>query len=189
MNKLLLLLALSILVLGCTGLNNSANGGQNNTEGETTMTVQKGDVVKVDYVGTLDDGTVFDTSLRDAAQKAGLPLRPSYAPLEFTVGAGQMIAGFDSGVVGMKEGEEKTVILPPDQAYGEVRQDLIMVADLGMFTSQGQSPSVGGYVQGDNGAVGTITSIEGSNVTIDFNHNLAGKQLTFKITLKKIIRG
>ena len=82
------------------------------------MTAQKGDTVAVDYVGTLDNGTAFDTSIKEEAQKAGLPLRDSYAPLEFTVGEGQMIAGFDNAVVGMKVGEEKNVHLTPSEAYG-----------------------------------------------------------------------
>ena len=82
------------------------------------MAAQKGDTVAVDYVGTLDDGTVFDTSIREEAIKAGLPLRSSYSPLEFTAGAGQMIAGFDAAVIGMKVGEEKNVHLTPSEAYG-----------------------------------------------------------------------
>ena len=88
-------------------------------------TAAKGDNVSVDYVGSFDDGTVFDTSLQEEAVKAGLPLRGSYAPLEFVVGAGQMISGFDAAVVGLKEGEEKAVHLTAAEAYGEKRADLI----------------------------------------------------------------
>ncbi|MFH1056909.1 MAG: FKBP-type peptidyl-prolyl cis-trans isomerase, partial [Candidatus Micrarchaeota archaeon] len=65
------------------------------------MKVERGDLVAVDYLGTLDDGTVFDTSIKVEAEKAGLPLRTSYEPLEFTVGAGQMIKGFDDAGVGL----------------------------------------------------------------------------------------
>ena len=82
--------------------------------------VSKGDTVAVDYVGTLEDGTVFDSSLEESAKKTKsyTPGARVYEPLKFTVGAGQMIAGFDAGVVGMKLGEKKTLTIAPEDAYG-----------------------------------------------------------------------
>ena len=99
MNKLTLFLFLiaAVLVSGCT----DSDTGEN-----MENIVKEGDYVKVDYIGELEDGTIFDTSI-------------GREPLGFTVGAGQMIAGFDSGVVGMAVGEEKTLTLPPEEAYGE----------------------------------------------------------------------
>lgn len=84
--------------------------------------MSKGDSIEVDYVGTLEDGTVFDSSLEEAAKKMKNYSPTSgkkYTPLEFTVGAGQMIKGFDAGVVGMKLGEKKTLTIAPKDAYGE----------------------------------------------------------------------
>ena len=75
-------------------------------------TVAKGDKIKVDYTGTFDDGTVFD-----ASEKHG-------QPLEFEVGSGQVIKGFDDAVIGMKEGQEKKMVIPPAEAYGEVKAEL-----------------------------------------------------------------
>ena len=81
--------------------------------------IQNGNTVRVDYVWSLVDGSIFDTSLEDVARESWLynPARP-YIPLKFTVWAGQMIAGFDSGVVGMSLWETKTLIIPPEEAYG-----------------------------------------------------------------------
>ncbi|MBI2581621.1 FKBP-type peptidyl-prolyl cis-trans isomerase, partial [Candidatus Woesearchaeota archaeon] len=76
------------------------------------VSVKKGNKVKVDYKGTFDDGTVFD-----ASEKHG-------QPLEFEVGSGQVIKGFDEAVMGMKKGEEKNITLPPVEAYGEVKAEL-----------------------------------------------------------------
>ena len=112
MNKLTLFLFLIgiVLVSGCA----------DSDTGENMEKVKEGDYVKVDYIGELEDGTIFDTSIKDAAIEGEVynPNR-AYEPLGFTVGAGQMIAGFDSGVVGMAVGEEKTLTLPPEEAYGE----------------------------------------------------------------------
>lgn len=85
--------------------------------------VSSGDTVSVDYVGRLDDGTIFDSSLEEfAKQMENYASGRTFEPLEFTVGAGQMIPGFDAGVVGMKLGEKKTLIITPADAYGEIYQ-------------------------------------------------------------------
>lgn len=157
-----------------------------NTAGGTIT--QKGDTVRVDYVGKLEDGTLFDTSLETEAKKAGLEPRPSYEPLEFTVGAGQMIAGFDSAVVGMKEGDSKTATLPPEQAYGQRKEEAVIsvpVASIG----NSQNIKVGSMLFAQNGAAGRVIEISnGTNATakIDFNHELAGKTLVFTIKIVSI---
>lgn len=162
-----------------------------NTASNTTAAVQKGDTVRVDYVGKLENGTLFDTSLQAEAKKAGLEPRPSYEPLEFKVGAGQMIAGFDAGVVGMREGQEKTVKLPPSQAYGERREDAVIsipVASIG----NSQNIKVGSMLFAQNGAAGRVIELtNGTNATakIDFNHELAGKTLIFAIKMVSIKKG
>lgn len=92
-------------------------------EGQGMIVAEAGDTVSVNYIGALENGTLFDTSIEAEAKKANLPLRPAYSPLSFTVGAGQMIEGFDSAVVGMKEGQEKTVTIPPEEAYGVWSQE------------------------------------------------------------------
>lgn len=149
--------------------------------------VESGDVVKVDYVGTTDDGEVFDTSIESVAQEAWLfnELR-NYAPLEFTVGQGQMIPGFEKGVVGMKLNEKKTITIPPEEAYGEVNQELVQTLPASNFDEAGIEPEV--WETYNFGiAQGTILEKDEETVTVDFNHPLAGKTLTFDVTLKEII--
>jgi len=138
---------------------------------------RNGDVVQVDYTGKLADGTVFDSS----AERG---------PLEFTLGAGQMIPGFEKAVFGMKVGEKKTVTIPVDEAYGPRRDDLVVEVPREKLPSD-MTPEVGqqlGIKQPDGRtAIVTITNVSDNNtVTIDANHPLAGKDLTFEIELVKI---
>lgn len=136
--------------------------------------VKAGDTISVDYTGRFEDGSVFDSSLEKT-------------PLEFTVGAGKMIKGFDEGVVGMKIGETKLITISPEDAYGAYDSNLIRVYDrnapelsslgtlkVGMELSVGGRPIVG------------IIGVTDGNVTIDFNHKLAGKTLIFEVTLLSI---
>ncbi len=155
---------------------------------EAQPTAQQGDVVKVDYVGQLENGIVFDTSIKSEAEKAGLPLRESYAPLEFTVGSGQLIKGFDSGVVGMKQGEQKTVTIPASEAYGEINQALI--AQVPRQNIQGdvqRDIQIGAVISGGD-KVGRVIEVSNETVTVNFNHELAGKTLVFKITVVSIAK-
>lgn len=158
--------------------------------------VEKGDTVKVNYVGSLGDGNVFDTSIREEAEKAGLALRESYEPLEFTVGGGQMIQGFDEGVLGMKVGEEKDIEIPPEKAYGPYDPDWVVVLDKNsadykkLFPLE---PSVGFALSipvntssGQMTKTGVVTNVDENSLTLDFNHRLAGKTLFFKIILKEL---
>ena len=138
--------------------------------------VKQGDTVKVHYTGKLLDGSVFDSSEgRD--------------PLEFTVGAGQMIAGVDKGVVGMALDEQKEITIPPEEAYGiydpakiiEVPNDQFP-EDLTLEVSMQISAS-----QPDGSAIQfTVKEIGEQNVTLDGNHFLAGKDLIFSVTLVSI---
>ena len=149
--------------------------------------VATGDKIIVDYIGRLDDHNVFDTSVESIAKASGKynPNRDYEAGLEFTVGAGQMIAGFDAGVVGMKLGETKTLKIPADQAYGQKKDELIgkipleQVGDLSGM-SVGTQVLLGGKIPA------TITEITDKDITVDANHELAGKDLIFDVTIKKI---
>lgn len=158
-------------------------GGFGNME-----TVKIGNVVAVDYTGTLDDGSVFDTSDRSVAARNGIEdPRRTYEPLEFTVGNGEMIKGFDNAVVGMRAGETKKISLQPKDAYGDVRQDYIVTVNASDIESGGRSLAVGGKVFLETGAEGRIIKIESGKATVDFNHPMAGKVLNFEIKLVKIM--
>ena len=129
-----------------------------------------GKKVKVHYTGTLDDGTKFDSSL-DRGE-----------PLEFTCMAGQMIPGFDAAVETMEQGETKTVHIPAADAYGERNEELVQRIPLENIPNGDQLP------EGPTGQPFPVfvQGIENGIVTFDMNHELAGKDLNFEITLVEI---
>ncbi|MFB0527236.1 MAG: peptidylprolyl isomerase [bacterium] len=133
--------------------------------------IKKGDKVKVQYTGTLQDGTIFDKSKEEK-------------PLEFTVGSGQIIPGFDKAVEGMKLNEEKKVTLKPEDAYG--KNDETAIREFPKSYLPGNFKPEKGMVlrlqdQTGRAIPGTITDITENSITIDLNHPLAGKDLTFNI--------
>ncbi len=137
---------------------------------------KSGDTVSVHYTGTLEDGTVFDSS-------------EGRAPLSFTVGSGQLIRGFDAAVVGMSVGETRTVTIVAEDAYGDHDERLVHGVERAAFPPDlelevGRALSVRG--PGDQPMRLTIVEIEDDEVTLDGNHPLAGEDLTFKISLVTI---
>ncbi|MDZ7714987.1 MAG: peptidylprolyl isomerase [Balneolaceae bacterium] len=140
--------------------------------------VKDGDTVKVHYTGKLGDGTVFDTS------------REREEPLEFTLGQGQLIPGFEKAVVGMDVGDSTSVDIPSDEAYGERRDDLEIEVPKAELPDN-VDPQVGMQLQMQQQQNGQaipvqITDVGEENVTLDANHPLAGKDLTFDIELVEI---
>lgn len=141
------------------------------------MGIKKGDKIKVEYTGTLDDGTVFDSS-----EKHG-------KPLEFEVGANKVIKGFDEGVVGMEQGEEKEIKIESKDAYGDHNPDMIkkMPRDK---VKEGPEPKPGmGIMLGTPDGrqfPALIKEVTDTEITIDINHPLAGKNLTFKVKIVEI---
>lgn len=139
------------------------------------QSAKAGDIVRVHYKGLLDDGSVFDSSEgRD--------------PLEFTLGAGQVIPGFEQAVAGMTPGDEQRITISPDEAYGARRDDLVLVVDRSEMPAD-MEPAPGQQLQlsqeGQSFIV-TITDVSAENVTLDANHPLAGQQLTFDLQLVDI---
>ncbi len=137
---------------------------------------KNGSKVKVHYTGKLNDGSVFDSSV-------------NREPLAFTVGAGEMIKGFDTGVLGMKAGDKKTVTLSPDEAYGQPREDMVIKVakenipedikpqvgmNLSMNTQDGRQVPV------------VVSDVSDAEITLDANHPLAGKELTFEIEMVEV---
>jgi peptidylprolyl isomerase len=134
------------------------------------MKAAKGRKVAVHYRGTLDDGEEFDSS-------------GEREPLEFVVGSGDLIPGFEKAIVGMEPGQEKTVTLEPEDAYGAYEDELVVEGPRNSFPDGelkvGQSFTV--HLRDGQEAVGRIVRIGGDTVAMDFNHPLAGKRLTFHL--------
>lgn len=136
------------------------------------MPIKDGDTIKISYVGTLDDGTVIDSTENHDG------------PLEFTVGSGQVISGFDEAVKGMEVGEEKTIRIEAADAYGEPNPAMIETVPKSMLQCDAE------ITAGMMIAVGTadgqqmpakITEVTDETLTVDMNHPLAGEALTFNI--------
>lgn len=139
--------------------------------------VKNGDNVRVHYHGKLNDGSTFDSS-------------EGRAPLEFKVGIGQVIKGFDDALEGMKVGDKKTVVIPAENAYGHSSMDNVIEYPLENFPED-MKPEIGLELhmsdnEGNNFPV-VITAINETSVVLDANHPLAGKELTFDIELVEIL--
>lgn len=141
------------------------------------MAIENGDTVKVHYVGSLEDGTIFDSSRQ-----------PGRGPLEFTVGAGTMIPGFEKAVKGRECGETIKVTIPCAEAYGPVDRDRIFTV------ARSQVPphipqQVGTRVELSNGQQvihAVISDVDPEVITLDANHELAGKDLVFEIEIVSV---
>ena len=138
--------------------------------------VVKGDKVRVEYTGTFQDGSVFDKS-------------EGRGPLKFTVGKQQVVPGFDKAIEGMNKDQEKTFTLKPEEAYGEIKAEMVQVVPRDKLPEKPE-PEVGMMLvmQAPTGQQipAKITKVEDGNVTIDINHPLAGKELTFKVKVTGI---
>ena len=141
------------------------------------MPINNGDRVKVEYIGTLDDGTVFDSS-----EKHG-------GPLEFEVGDGQLIKGFENAVIGMEKGEEKEIKLQPSEAYGNHNPQLIRKEPRDQLSKEELQPGMilGVNLPNEAPIPAKILEVTDESVTIDLNHPLAGKVLNFKIKVVDIL--
>jgi FKBP-type peptidyl-prolyl cis-trans isomerase 2 len=138
--------------------------------------VKYGDTVKVHYTGKLEDGTVFDSSL-------------DRGPLQFTIGEGQVIPGFEQAVVGMSLGESKTVTIPMDKAYGPHREEMVVMVERTKFPEHMQlEVDQQLQIRQDDGQIlfVIVADVSESSVTLDANHPLAGEDLTFDIQLIEI---
>jgi peptidylprolyl isomerase len=137
---------------------------------------KSGDTVHIHYRGTLEDGSVFDSS-------------EGSDPIAFTLGAGEVIPGFERAVEGMSTGEKKTETIPADQAYGERREELVFTISREQMPENSEI-EIGdmlrvGFPDGSSADV-QVAAIEDESVTLDANHPLAGQDLTFQLELVSI---
>ncbi|MBU2616585.1 MAG: peptidylprolyl isomerase [Nanoarchaeota archaeon] len=148
------------------------------------MTISEGDKVKVVYEGKLEDGSVFDSSTHGDHSH----------PLEFEIGSGQVIPGFENTVKGMEKGESKDIELSPENAYGERRENLQRDVPKNSIppTPDGKEVQKGMFLtiktpQGQNFPV-KIVDVKEETVTLDLNHPLAGQKLFFKIEILDVTK-
>jgi len=182
MKKTYISLCFIVMIALVSSCGNTATNKTTNLETNTKNVVQEttgvksGDNVAVHYTGTLEDGEKFDSSL-DRGQ-----------PLEFEAGAGQMIAGFDAGVMGMEVGEKKTIEIEAKDGYGEyddTKKQTVEKSTLASFEAAGFKLEVGEKIPTQFGQI-AIIAVDGESITLDLNHPLAGKKLIFDVELVEI---
>lgn len=134
--------------------------------------VKKDDKVKVHYTGKLNDGQVFDSSVE------------RNEPIEFTVGQGQMIPGFENGVMGMEINEKKTVSIPPSEAYGEVNDELFQELPKDRLPEDlepKEGMALSAQMPDGSQRQLKVAEVKKESIIVDANHPLAGKELNFEI--------
>ncbi len=144
------------------------------------MGVKIGDTVKINYEGRLENGEIFDTSYHAGHDH----------PIQFTVGNGEVIKGFEENVIGMEDGAEREFIIQPENAYGERREDLVREFPRDQLPME-KEPEVGmvlGLMTPDGRQVhAVVKEVTPEKIVLDLNHPLAGKRLIFNIQLKEIV--
>ncbi len=152
------------------------------------MPVKNGDFIKLEYTGKVQEtGDVFDTTSEEVAEEKGIQSdKKTYGPISVIVGGGHVLKGMEEALVGMEEGEEKTIELPPEEAFGERDPKLIQLVPMSEFKKQGIKPQVGMAITSE-GNTGIIRSVSGGRVRLDFNHELAGKNLEYQVKVAGII--
>lgn len=137
--------------------------------------IQNGDTVSVNYIGRFEDGTVFDSSLVEGRE-----------PLKVTLGSGQLIKGFENGLIDMEVGQKKTIELQPSEAYGDPIPDAVIDVPLSNLP---EGVQVGQALQGQGPQgpfIVTIVEINETTAKVDHNHPMAGKKLTFDLEVVSI---
>ncbi len=140
--------------------------------------VKKDDTVKVHYTGKLDDGQVFDSSVERGE------------PIKFTMGQGQLIPGFENGIIDMKVNEKKTINIPKEEAYGDIRKELVQEVPKNQLPED-IKPEVGmgltSQTQDGQEINLIVKDVKEDTIVVDGNHPLAGKDLTFELEVVEIL--
>lgn len=151
------------------------------------MTVQKNDLIELEYSAKAD-GQLFDTTSAQEAKAAGIfNEKAAYGPVLVAVGKGQVIAGLDEALQNTEEGKASSVSLPPEKAFGPRNPDLVRLVPLQAFREQKIDPFPGLVLEMD-GRPAKVQSVDGGRVRVDFNSDLAGKPVEYDFTVKKVYR-
>lgn len=154
---------------------------------ENSRTVEKGDYLLIAYTVKFEDGTVFDTTVKEKALEAGIySEEKDYRPFFFRADARQVIKGIDEGVLGMREGEEKTLKVKSEEAYGEYKEYLVQKIPL-LRLELNEPPRAGEKIITPGGREVSVLDSTETHATLDFNHELAGKTLILEIKLVSIV--
>ncbi len=145
------------------------------------MTFNKGDFIKLNYIGKLEDGTVFDTTYEDVAKEHGIySENMRYGGDVVVIGAGHLVMGLEEDIMDKDVGYEGEVVIPPEKGFGNWRPELVKMFSITKF----ENPVEGARVNIE-GRIGTITKVIGRRVRVDFNNPLAGKTIIYNYKIEE----
>ncbi len=152
------------------------------------MAIKNGDFVRLEFTGKIKEtGDVFDTTHEEIAKEAEIFVEnKEYGPIPIIIGGNHLLKAIDEAVIGMKEGESKKIEVTPENGFGNRDPSLIQLIPMKEFKKQGMTPQVGMEITSE-GNKGRILTISGGRVRVDFNHDLAGKNLEYDIVISEII--
>ena len=152
------------------------------------MPIEENDFIRLNYTGTVKEtGEVFDTTYEEVAEEAGIKVEgKDYHPIILSVGADQVLQALQDQLVGLEEGEEKTIEIPCEDAFGKRDQSLIQLIPMKEFKKQNIKPFVGMPISLD-GQQGVVRTVDGGRVRVDFNHRLAGKDIVYEVVVEEKI--
>ncbi|RBQ22359.1 putative FKBP-type peptidyl-prolyl cis-trans isomerase [Candidatus Methanobinarius endosymbioticus] len=152
------------------------------------MAIKNGDFIKLEFTATVKETKdVFDTTNGEVAKEAGIEVENrEYSPIPIVVGGNHLLKAIDEAVIGMDVGDSKNIEISPEDGFGERDSNLIQLISMKEFKKQGMTPHVGMELTSE-GQKGRVLTISGGRVKVDFNHDLAGKNLEYSIVISEII--
>ncbi|MGD2072554.1 MAG: peptidylprolyl isomerase [Candidatus Thorarchaeota archaeon] len=147
--------------------------------------LKKNDFIEIQYTGKVKDGDVFDTNIADEAKKINLEIKDR--PLIICLGQGMILPAIDEFLIGKNADAEYTLELPSEKAFGKRKRELIKTMPISVFNQAKAKPQAGMIFAFDN-MLGKITTVSGGRVIVDFNNPLAGKDVTYNLKVKRILK-
>ena len=154
------------------------------------MAIENGDFIRLEFTGKIKEtGDVFDTTNEEVAIEAGIFIeKKDYGPIPIIVGGNHLLKAMDEAVIGMNTGESKEIDVSPEDGFGERDSKLVQLIPMRDFKKQGMNPYVGMELTLE-GHKGRVLTISGGRVRVDFNHDLAGKNLEYSVVISEVIEG
>lgn len=152
------------------------------------MAIENGDFVRLNFTGKIkENDDVFDTTYEDVAQEAGIYVEEkTYKPIPIVVGGNHVLPAIEEAIEGLEAGDSKNIEIDSENAFGKRSSDLIQLIPMREFKKQGMTPVPGMQIT-SNGQTGKILTVNGGRVKVDFNHELAGKDLVYDVEVVEVI--
>ncbi|KZX17268.1 FKBP-type peptidyl-prolyl cis-trans isomerase SlyD [Methanobrevibacter cuticularis] len=152
------------------------------------MAIKNGDFVRLEFTGKIKEtGDIFDTTSEEVALEAGIFVEnKDYGPIPIIIGGNHLLKAIDEAVIGLEKGDTKEIEVTPENGFGKRDTSLIQLVPMKEFKKQGMNPYVGMELNSD-GNKGRVLTINGGRVKVDFNHELAGKNLEYSVVITDII--